>query len=186
MEVKLTGLSDVDNLLKDGSIENSATMPIDKAIFDSVILPLLTGVDTTIENIDERFDHLKNIWNNYYKDYSGRKSKEPMSTNKPGVVVNGNGVFHSMSIIDNTGVIVAVTPPLLEPFTLEHGTLASLNKQTSIENKVLGDNSLGLLAQECKTSATKSKWSLFLDEYLGEAVTETAKEETNEFSLGEE
>lgn len=188
MEVKLTGLSDVDQLLKNGDIENTASMPIDKSMFDSVILPLLTGVDTTIDNVDERFEHLKNIWNNYYKDYSGRKTKEKLSGNKPGVVVNGNGVFYSMTILDIDGTVVATTPPLLEPFTLENGTLAAIAHKKAVETKLLTANNIDMLTEECKASATKSKWTIFLDSYLGESVDEinTPAEENNVYSLGEE
>lgn len=133
-DVKLTGLADLDNLLST-SIGNEP-MPIDKNMFDAIILPLLVD-DLKTEKpltVDERFEHLKNIWINYYREHA-KKNNLAIDANAvptrdprtPVKAITSNGVFHPMVIIDIEGNVVDT--PSLQPHIV-----ASIEKRISAES----------------------------------------------------
>ena len=190
--VKLTGLADLDSILS--TPIGNEPMPIDKEIFDAVILPLLTDDIASEKPLsrDERFEHLKNIWINYYKEHAKKNNitidpsavptRDPRT---PVKAITSNGVFHPMVIIDIEGNVVDTTPPLLEPFIVENLTEAALQYNTN------PSNSNGLLVDVVENGNKlyvndgKNSWSLFLERYYGKV---TVKEEDSEspYSLGEE
>lgn len=124
-----TGIPELDNILNDTEGLSIDPMPIDKKIFDGVILPLLKN-ELNISN-DDSFTHLRNIWTNYYTNYSNNRAviyKE--GSGVPPKSMGGNAVFTPMAIKDISGNIVAITPPLLEP-TLVVGLNAILEEYTN-------------------------------------------------------
>ena len=192
-KVVLTGLSDVDEILKNDTITNEP-MPIDKELFDAVILPLIVG-DTTIESKDERFEHLKNIWINYYRDYAIKENItiDPDSIarlrSKPTNVkaVKGNGVFHPMKIIDINGVVVDTTPPLLQPFLLDNASINALDyRATNNVSPGMGDNALLNIINNEKISIEDDTWDAFIKRYYLNENNNDPVEEDSPYRLKEE
>lgn len=109
-----TGIAELDAILNDKEGLAIEPMPIDKKIFDNILLPLLKNeLSITTE---ESFDNLRNIWINYYKQYhTNRAVVFKASTGDVAKSMGGNAVFTPMVIKDDRGVDVAVTPPLIEP-----------------------------------------------------------------------
>lgn len=108
-----TGIADLDNILNDDGLSIDP-MPIDKNIFDSSILPLLKN-ELSIST-EESYDHIRNIWINYYTKYSNHRAV--IYKENSGLVpksMGGNALFIPMEIKDSNGITVAITPPLLEP-----------------------------------------------------------------------
>lgn len=109
-----TGIPELDNILNDNTGLAIEPMPIDKNIFDSALLPLLRN-EVNLSG-DETFTHIRNIWVNYYTNYS--KNRAIVYKENSGLApksMGGNAVFTPMEIKDKDGTIVAVTPPLIEP-----------------------------------------------------------------------
>lgn len=112
--IQSTGIAELDNILADTDGLSIEPMPIDKSMFDSVLLPLLRN-ELNITT-DESFIHIRNIWINYYNHYS--TNRMVVFKENSGLVpksMSGNAVFTPMVIKDTNGEIVATTPPLLEP-----------------------------------------------------------------------
>lgn len=191
-DVKFTGLADLDNLLS--TPIGNEPMPIDKNMFDAIILPLLMD-DLKSEKpltVDERFEHLKNIWINYYREHA-KKNNLAIDANAvptrdprtPVKAITSNGVFHPMVIIDIEGNVVDTTPPLLEPFIVENTTEAALQYNANPMS------SSGLLldvitnGNKSFINDNKNSWSAFLDRYYGKSV-EKSEETESPYSLGEE
>ena len=194
-DVKLTGLADLDQILKSDIKNDIEPMPISKVLFDSIILPLLVG-DTTVEmEIDTRFEHLKNIWANYYtkwKESTGEliRKEDIVDKKKPVKIVSGKGVFHPMVIMDNTNKVVDTTPALLEPFTIDNGSELSLHIMSSQNSPMIYNQAVGGINTEVVNSKTphQSEWSKFINRYYVEPTkeNEVLEEENSKYSLGED
>lgn len=114
LNIPSTGIPELDNILADRDGLSIEPMPIDKKIFDAILLPLLRN-ELNITT-DESFTHLRNIWVNYYNQYTSKRTM--MFKDNSGLVpksMSGNAVFTPMVIKNENGDIVATTPPLLEP-----------------------------------------------------------------------
>ncbi len=114
MNIPNTGIAELDNILADKDGLSIEPMPIDKGMFDNVLLPLLRN-ELSITT-DESFTHIRNIWINYYNHYSTNRMvvfKENSGLSPKSM--SGNAVFTPMIIKDSKGETIATTPPLLEP-----------------------------------------------------------------------
>lgn len=167
--MKKTGIADVDALLASTGLD-APVMKIDKAMFDGVILPLLTDTEL-LDGVDSRFEQLQNIWKNYFKD----SMSDRMSTDKGKNI--SNALFHRMAIIDIDGTQIDITPPLLEPFSIEGATNLSLGSAQSPEG-------LSALISRMMLKPN-SEWITFLNRY-GSNGLEAKEEDNGVYGLQEE
>ncbi len=170
VNIPSTGIAELDNILKDTDGLSIEPMPIDKKMFDSVLLPLLKN-ELDISN-DESFNHIRNIWINYYNHYSNYRSivfKENSGINPKSM--SGNAVFTPMVIKDESGKIIATTPPLIEP-TLVVG-MNEILEEYSNEMKHNPNVAKVRLVNTIKqyTISTSQTWIDFLNNYGDNTVS---------------
>ncbi len=176
-----TGIAELDNILKDKEGLSIEPMPIDKKIFDSVLLPLLNN-ELEISD-DESFNHLRNIWINYYNQYSNNRSivfKDNSGINQKSM--SGNAVFTPMVIKDSDGKIVATTPPLLEP-TLVVGMneiLEEYSNEMKHNPNVAKVRLVNTIQQY--TISTSQPWIDFLNSY-GDKTTDAIDDDNDDLII---
>lgn len=192
-KVKLTGIAELDSILSTSTDEMVESMIIDKALFDSIILPLLIDDTTVALDKDTRFEHLKNIWINYYKTWKDKttaiinKSDIPDDKKKITAIVSANGVFHPMKIVDEKGDVVDITPALLKPFTVENATEISIGVKANQGSPMVSRSMLGSMNGYIVGDGEESEWSIFIARYTKTNGNEYSEdEEVSKYSLGED
>lgn len=112
-----TGLQDLDALLNSNS---EPSMIMDKAVFDASILPLL--IDTSLDLTDDlRYEHIKTVWGNYYKAITDNADTGVFGSKDKPVFVPTHGLYMSIQIVNEKGVVVDTTPPLVRPAMYKNG-----------------------------------------------------------------
>lgn len=163
MSIEKTGIPELDRLMESGDALDIEPMVIDKSQFDNVILPLL--LNSVNLPIDDVFDHLKNIWVNYYK--SSTSSRELVYKDKPNNPMNihGNGIFTPMKIVDVKGEAIAITPALVEPSMIVG--INNVLEEYSLESKSNPDIAKIKLVNSVKAYKLggNTKWVKFLETY---------------------
>ena len=100
MEKKNSGLGDLDRLIDQLDQMEERVMVIDSSVFNSTILQLF--ISSEEHSKKERYDELRNIWINYYRDSFSE---------------GGNNVTNVLStpfrIVDVDGKTIVDTPPLI-------------------------------------------------------------------------
>jgi len=154
--VKKTGIADLDAILEEAKASVD-TMSIDKAMFDTVILPIMTNSIGMPD--EERFEHLVNIWNNY-----GRPTID--TPDSPTARTSNGSLFRGFSILDKDGVEVATTPPLLQSKIVAGSSLliddyVLLQKSNCMEaSRLLAKN-----INRVVPSSGNTEWTTFLEAY---------------------
>lgn len=159
-----TGLDDLDKVLNSKGLD-IAPMPIDKEIFDTGILPLLSDYSLKLTD-SERFEHLHNIWINYYLDISKRvKPTVKFSRDNNDVVVPMNGLYTPMQIIDLDGTVIDTTPPLLRAEMIPGMTEILANYQIEHKHNPLQANVKLIETFKAMSFDKDQDWIDFLDRY---------------------
>lgn len=176
-----TGLNDLDLVLNSTGLDPQP-MKIDKEMFDAIILPLLTDFNLPLTE-KERFDHLCNIWVNYYIDISKRvKPTVNFSRENKDLVVPMNGLYMPMAIISLDGTVNAITPSLLNATILPGMTEVFANYQMEHKTNPMGANVRLIETFKSISIGRDAEWVKFLEEYgRVETIKEVSAEEQGLF-----
>lgn len=162
-DIPSTGIAELDNILSNVDGLAIEPMPIDKKIFDSILLPLLRN-ELNIST-DDSFAHIRNIWINYYNHDNYRTVLFKENSGLVPKSMSGNAVFTPMVIKDDKGKVVATTPPLLEPSLIVgmNNILEEYGNEMKHNPMVAKTKLVNTIKQY--TISTSQPWIDFLDSY---------------------
>lgn len=162
-----TGLPELDNILNSKGL-NPVPMIIDKEVFDNTIIPLLTDGSLELTD-DERYNHLHNIWVNYYKDtFNKVKPSLNFSRDNNSLIAPMNAVYTPMAVVDLEGNIIATTPSLLQSAMLPGITEVFASYELEQKNSPMEANAKLINTFRALKLGDSNEWELFLNSYLGD------------------
>jgi hypothetical protein len=183
VKMESTGLADLDNILADKDGLTQEPMVIEKKIFDVVLLPLLRN-ELSITS-DESFNHIRNIWINYYKQYSSNRvvMNRKNSTEVELKSMGGNAVFIPMAIKDENDVVIATTPPLIEPVMIVgmNEILEEYSNEMKHNPNVAKAKLINTIRQY--TIATNKPWVDFINSYGADGITDIEEEDNDDLII---
>ena len=158
-----TGIMELDVILNNE--EDIPRMIIDKVVFDATILPLMIDTNLEVSNVD-RYEHIKTIWTNYYKDVTNNNPTGKLGTKDMPIFAPSHAIFLGMKIVDGYGKTVADTPPLARPPLLKDGTNIFLGYDREVKaNPNIAASNLRSSLSFYEADGLADEWNAFLDTY---------------------